>query len=248
MILICNGTLWASENVHILKKGETLYSLSREYNISIAAITKLNNIINPSNLKIGMLIKIPQSYIVKGGDTLYGIARTHNIPLDELLNYNALKKDDALRVGQLIIFHEINNSKETDEYNENLIIKKMAVKTEKRKNYWPHNGVRTSLSGKLKGEQFLGEKGDSVISISSGKVVWVAPYRGYNKLIIIESADKHIYVYGGNEETLINVGDKVDPGMEIGKLGINPHEGIARMFFFVYKNGKPVDPEAAPRE
>ena len=75
----------------------------------------------------------------------------------------------------------------------------------------------------------------------------MAPYRGYNKLIIVESPDTHIYAYGGNDLCLVTVGDQVFPGMEIGKLGVNPHEGSAKAFFFVYKNGTPVDPEKAPR-
>jgi len=33
----------------------------------------------------------------------------------------------------------------------------------------------------------------------------------------------------------------------IGSLGINPIEKTAKLFFFVYKNGKPVDPATAPR-
>jgi septal ring factor EnvC (AmiA/AmiB activator) len=78
-------------------------------------------------------------------------------------------------------------------------------------------------------------------------VIWAAPYRGYNKLIIVESPNHFHYAYGGNEITLVSEGDSVNPGMEIGRLGINPHDGVAKVFFFVYRDGKPVDPAQAPR-
>lgn len=85
------------------------------------------------------------------------------------------------------------------------------------------------------------------MSVSSGRVVWVAPYRGYGNLIMIESRDKLIFAYGGNEETLVAVGDIVKPGTKIGRMGIDPIEKNAKAYFFVYKEGKPVDPGKAPR-
>ncbi len=112
---------------------------------------------------------------------------------------------------------------------------------------WPHTGLRTKLNGKLKGTQITGSRGDQVVSVSSGKVVWVAPYRGYGTLVMVESSRGLIYAYGGNEATYVEVGDKVKAGSVLGRLGINPIEKTAKVFFFVYKNGKPVDPATAPR-
>ena len=39
----------------------------------------------------------------------------------------------------------------------------------------------------------------------------------------------------------------VEPGSEIGLIGLNIHESKPGIYFSVYKNGKPVDVEKAPR-
>ena len=64
---------------------------------------------------------------------------------------------------------------------------------------------------------------------------------------MVETADHHIYAYGGNEETFVKVGDRVSPGTALGLMGINSIGRNAKAFFFVYKDGKPVDTDKAPR-
>jgi len=86
-----------------------------------------------------------------------------------------------------------------------------------------------------------------VISVSSGRVIWAGPYRGFSRVILIEGKNGYTYVYAGNEETLVTVGDTVMPGAEIGRLGKNVHQGVPQLYFLVYRNGKPVDPSLAPR-
>jgi len=112
---------------------------------------------------------------------------------------------------------------------------------------WPHAGKRSALDGKLQGTQILGSRGDQVVAVNGGEVVWVAPYRGYGTLVMVESKDHHIYAYGGNETTYVDVGQKISSGTVIGRVGINPIEKNAKVFFFVYKDGKPVDTASAPR-
>ena len=62
--------------------------------------------------------------------------------------------------------------------------------------FWPHQGEQVSLNGKLVGKEIKGSTGDPVVSVSSGKVIWVAPYHGYGKIIMVEAPDKHIFAYG----------------------------------------------------
>lgn len=44
---------------YVIKKGDTLYSISRKYNVSIDKIIQINPGINPDNLIIGEVICIP---------------------------------------------------------------------------------------------------------------------------------------------------------------------------------------------
>lgn len=45
---------------HIIKRGDTLYKLSLQYNVTVDNIVKANPGINPDNLNIGEVICIPQ--------------------------------------------------------------------------------------------------------------------------------------------------------------------------------------------
>jgi LysM repeat protein len=50
----------SKQKIHILVKGETLYSLSKKYNISITMIQKTNHIKDATKLSVGQKLVIPQ--------------------------------------------------------------------------------------------------------------------------------------------------------------------------------------------
>jgi murein DD-endopeptidase MepM/ murein hydrolase activator NlpD len=249
-----------------VEKGDTLYSIGREYHVSVQQLLELNGILNPRNLRSGIRIVIPQTHVVKRGDTLYGISKTYGITVAELCEYNGIDENKPIKVDQVLRIPSspenisepqrvlertasAANGKEDemDRTVQEVRYEKLAQEDSDPSLLWPHSGKRKKLTGKLKGTQIEGEEGDRVIAVSSGKVVWVAPYRGYGELVMVEHGDGHIFAYGGNAETFVAVGDSVSAGTVIGSLGINPIERNAKVFFFVYKNGKPVDPEKAPR-
>ncbi len=269
----------AAENkVVVVEKGDTLYSIGREYNVSVQALIRANGIVNPRALKAGTRITVPNTYIVQKGDTLYGIARRNEISVDELCEVNDITKNAIIKVGQALELPASAVALSADSDNreagraeagraeaeaevseaggadtaeaagrESSDSQSYTEVVQGRDVLWPHTGTRSSLNGKLRGTQITGSRGDEVVSVSSGQVVWVAPYRGYGTLVMVESSNGMIYAYGGNEATYVEVGDQVDAGTVLGRLGINPIEKTAKVFFFVYKNGKPVDPATAPR-
>lgn len=79
---------------HKVKKGETIYSISRQYNIPLETIYKYN----PSakrGVKPGEILEMPQSgsakyyyYTVKKGDTLSSIAQKYNTSVEDILKNN----------------------------------------------------------------------------------------------------------------------------------------------------------------
>jgi len=238
ILLTLSAFIYGQESVIRIKKGDTLYQISRQYKVSVSLLLGFNNLKSTDTLKIGQEIRIPSSYTVTRGDTLYGIARKSGIGIDELCKLNDIDKNHILKLGETLLIPK----KETA-LVENIVHEDKQYSAF----FWPHSGERIAMNGKLKGEAILGTEGDEIVSVSSGKVVWVAPYRGYGSLIMVEANDHHIYAYGGNEETLVKVGDSVLPGTTLGLMGINSIEKSAKAFFFVYKDGKPVDTEKAPR-
>lgn len=91
---------------HLIKRGETLYSISKRYNISVEKLKVMNGL--SSNLiKEDEYLKIVDSideennsiWIVTKGDTLYSIARKNNLSVDALKALNNLT-NNTISIGQ----------------------------------------------------------------------------------------------------------------------------------------------------
>lgn len=270
LYLTASVLLHAGGLVHVVKPGETLYHIARSYEVTVKSIEQLNGISDPRDLRVGALLKIPRVYVVKKGDTLYGIARDENVALSQLLAVNNLGTSDLIRVGEVLVIPGAALSGETAQRGVSSatnistssggesgaapteVSARQPTKGSGAPNaatpFWPSAGKRVFLTGKLAGgTQITGVVGEPVVAVASGKVVWVGPYRGYGRVVFVESPQGYIYVYGGNESTLVHVGEQVAIGAQVAKMGVNPHLGQACAYFFVYRNGRPVDPATAPR-
>lgn len=248
--------LFSNDTYYEVQENDTLYGISRQFKISVDDIMRLNDITDARFLKAGDRLIIPSVYGVQKGDTLYGIARRLDTTVEILLDLNAFEEDYVLKSGEgifvpLAVRGEMMGASDMQAMDE--------IETpgdppttfdttlEGRIPFWPHQGNRIDKIGKLTGLEIVGEKGDDVFTVASGEVVWSAPYRGYGKIVIIESIDKYLYLYGGNETVIVSIGQRVTAGAKIARLGIDPHSGEARLFFGVYKGGEYIDPGSAPR-
>lgn len=247
---------------HIVQKGDTLYHISKQYGVPVDVLLRFNDIPNARSLRVGMKLKIPDTYQVKKGDTLYSIAKDNGISLSQLLAVNHIDNSYIIKVGQVLVLPSEGGTRvatndqvgsqttqaPTSSVGSTAPSLNTASPGDGGQPFWPAPGKRIFLSGKLAGgTQISGGVGDPVYSVADGRVVWVGPYRGYGRVVFVESPRKYIYVYGGNETTLVKVGDTVTRGTEVANMGINPHLGQACAYFFVYKNGQPVNPRTAPR-
>lgn len=94
------------EDVYIVQKGDTLYSIAMANNTTVDELKKANNLTS-NILSTGQLLKIPSAllpestYIVKKGDSLYSIANKYNTTIDELKRINNLTSN-TLSIGQVL--------------------------------------------------------------------------------------------------------------------------------------------------
>ena len=109
LFCLCALPLFSQNISHIVEKGDTLYSLSKKYGVSVDALRSANAI-SGSDLYAGQKLIIPakkndkrvtyESYTVKAGDTLYSIAKRSEITVDELRRLNSLDSSAVLKIGQ----------------------------------------------------------------------------------------------------------------------------------------------------
>ena len=98
------GSWWGggSADTITVQKGDTLYSLSRTYNIPIRDIIETNHLNPPYTLYVGRVLQLPVAryHTVAHGDTLYNISRRYNVDITTLSKLNNLREPYTLSVGQ----------------------------------------------------------------------------------------------------------------------------------------------------
>jgi len=93
--------------IHIVQRGETIYSIARRYGTSVEAIASANAIVNPNWVYAGQRLTIPTQdspettvYTVQWGDSLFSIARRYGTTADALAALNGLSNPNFIWAGQ----------------------------------------------------------------------------------------------------------------------------------------------------
>lgn len=251
-----------AEKIHIISKGDTLYNISKRYNVTIDEIKSYNKIEDIGGLVIGSELIIPDDqpvdegetdgdiYIVKKGDTLFSISRKFNLPLSQLMQYNNLKEGSVLALGQQLKLtigevESIENEIEPEPIpveEPDVFVEADIVSTDLP--YWPVEGSVTEYSGRIQGVKIEGKSGDYIKAVSNGKVIWYDSFKGIGKVVLIEGDNGYDYLYGAKEDLNVKLGVHITAGEKLGRL----KESNTSIIFSVFKNGKPLsDISDAPR-
>jgi len=101
--------------IHIVQRGETIYSIARRYGTSVEAMTSANGIVNPNWIYTGQRLTIPTQgsspttvYTVRWGDTLFSIARRHGTTANTLAWLNGLSNPNFIWAGQRLRLNSLS--------------------------------------------------------------------------------------------------------------------------------------------
>ncbi len=237
-------SLGAEAIEHKVERGDTLFSISRKYGVPVDALRDANDISDADSIRVGTRLLIPDQYEVTRGDTLYSIAQRHGLSVERLMNLNRMSEGDVLRVGDRLYVP----GSEVDAPSVAGSAFDLANGPDGRtENYWPHPGNRARTDGKFPGVAIRGDRGDDVVAVASGMVVYAGPHSSFGRVVFIQASSGHVYIYAGNENIAVDVGDKVQAGSRIGSLGTVPGESAAQLYFGVWKDNRFLDPDEAPR-
>ena len=104
-----------SETKIIAKSGDTLFKISKEYEVPLKELMYKNNFNDASKIIEGEVIVIPLiknnkskinehlTHKVIQGDTLYKLARDYNVNLKDIVSINNLSNDSYLNLNQIIL-------------------------------------------------------------------------------------------------------------------------------------------------
>ena len=106
--------VWVSDgDTYIVKKGDTLYSIARRYNMSVDNLKTLNNLTS-NEIQIGQVLKVSNKdqlnkdvivYIVQRGDSLYKISKMFGTTIESIKRLNNLSSD-IITPGQELVINE----------------------------------------------------------------------------------------------------------------------------------------------
>jgi LysM repeat protein len=103
--------------VHIVRYGETLFSIGRWYGVNPWTIASTNGLVNPNYIYAGQRLVIPGScygwyppcygcrhgYVVRYGDTLSSIAWRHGVNMYALAQVNGIYNLNRIYAGQYLV-------------------------------------------------------------------------------------------------------------------------------------------------
>ena len=107
-------------------------------------------------------------------------------------------------------------------------------------------GRRTDpLTGRLsvhKGVDFAAKAGSDVVAVAAGVVTASGRRSGYGNTVEISHADGYVTLYAHNQSNLVQVGDLVQRGQVIAKVGSTGSSTGYHVHFEVSQNGRVVNP------
>ena len=248
-----------------VRKGDTLYSISRRYNVSLKDLIEANNLRPPYNLNVGQTLRLPsaQYHVVKKGDTLYGIARRYNTDAASLIAKNNLSSPYTLQVGQKLAVSgsatgsagkqassaAVKNKTSTQSNRSYKSSSYTPPKNRTAKFMWPVKGTVISGFGvigkgrKNDGINIKAARGTTVKAADKGTVAYAGnELKGFGNLILIKHPDGWITAYAHNDKLLVRKGQKVIKGEKIATVGSTGGINTPQLHFEVRAGKKAVNP------
>ena len=254
---------------YTVKRGDTLYRIALDNGQAYTDVAAWNNIVNPSTIKEGQVLRIaPPGAVENGGSVVAkpidsgGGIESRSLDQPASASSTVVERGGAIkrepRVGKEPYSDEayarLNNLGETiaKPAETRLEIKPESVASappvatgpDDVPWLWPTAGKLLTPFSEAgnKGLDFSGRAGDPVLAAGDGKVVYAgAGLRGYGELVIVKHNATFLSAYAHNRKILVKEGQQVSRGQRIAEMG-NTDADSVKLHFEIRKQGKPVDP------
>ncbi|HEX9778903.1 MAG TPA: M23 family metallopeptidase [Geopsychrobacteraceae bacterium] len=225
---------------HRVESGQTLYRISRVYELDEIYLARVNGISDPTQLQVGTRLYIP------GADSVRHIA-------------SAAKTEPAKSPAAAVPAARRTPPAQTKPPVKPAAVRKQAAQpvvaqpqkvpeASQVKLLWPLKGAilrsfSAGAKGGGKGLEIAAREQSEVIAAAAGKVIYSGDgVKGYGHLIILQHENDFYTVYGFNSRNLVGQGDFVSRGEKIAFSGAPPGGGEPRLHFEVRRKKLAVDP------
>ncbi len=255
---------WRPE-YHIVKKGDTLYSIALDYGQDYRELATWNNLEDPGLIKIDQRLRLfPQDSVGEATTAqpiplaapvaapVFSEPKARKLPYSEQalaqLKMPAAKAATAPVPSVSATVQPPTKPPAVHATPTPLpapVQKEVPAGDGKMIWEWPAQGKLLYGFGQgmnQKGVGIEGRSGQPVLAAAPGKVVYSGSgLRGYGKLIIIKHNASYLSVYAHNSQILVKEGQTVAKGQKIAEIGDTDSDRIA-LHFEIRRLGKPIDP------
>ncbi|MCA9838364.1 MAG: peptidoglycan DD-metalloendopeptidase family protein [Trueperaceae bacterium] len=235
---------------HTIQAGEALSTVAKHYDISLEAIVGANpDISSLDMLPVGLELLIPPAAglvtTIAGGTDLISLIQENHLNIRRVLDTNNIHSPNDIRTGMMVFLPEVEP---TD------ALERLAkVREEENRYVWPVQGRITSYFGRRNlgmgtssfhsAIDVAAPTGTPVQASRSGTVVYSGwSTRGYGNLIKVQHPGGSETWYAHNSKILVSVGDYVNQGDVIGRVGSTGLSTGPHLHFEIHEAGKAIDP------
>lgn len=230
-----------SRDVHVVRRGDTLYSIAWQNGLGYRQLASMNGIRPPYTIYAGQRLRVrPASGPAIAAVVSPGRSRGAVTPSATRSAPGPVPKAPPRTVTEPKPAVPMAPAPQPAPAAEPAL--PAVVKNWK----WPAQGPLLSgyhpdSAGK-KGIDIGGKEGQSVVAAAGGKVVYSGSgLVGYGRLIIIKHNDSLLSAYGHNSKLLVAEGEYVKSGQIIARMGSSGTDRT-HLYFEIRKDGKPVNP------
>ncbi len=219
----------AMPDTYEVKRGDTLYSISRRYSLDYVQVAAWNKLKSPDIIYAGQNIRLEPT---PSGSTLVHIPKRPAPQSAAVPKRQSKKKPQGLAIVKTSSKHsnKIRSTSSSKQIRWSWPIKGKVVQR-----YSPNSPGR-------KGIQIRGTLGQPIKAASTGQVVYSGSgLPGYGRLIIVKHSNSLLSAYGYLGKILVNEGDQVESGQKIAELGPNT-ENFPVLHFEIRQHGDPINP------
>jgi len=231
-----------------VRKGDTIYALSRRHDVTVRAIIQANRLKPPYLLYPGQKLAKPGTavHVVRKGDTIYSLSRRYKVDMTSFARMNSLKRPYLLAIGQKLKVPGVVAERK----NYNSLASLPPPPPQSGAGFmWPVKGrILSSFGPKDKGYHNDGiniaaRAGAYVSAAESGVVVHAGrKIKGFGNLILIRHANGWITAYAHNSSILVKKGQAIKRGQVIARVGQTGGVKHPQLHFEMRKGARAVNP------
>jgi len=237
----------------VVRKGDTLYAISRRYGVTVRAMIQRNHLKPPYYLYPGQKLKRPITKIhrVLKSDTVYSLSRKYQVDMTSFALLNNLKKPYLLAIGQKLKVPGGLSTSRPARISSNSTHQDIGPPPpQSGKGFmWPVRGALLSSYGRKDkgyhndGINIAAKYGGYIRAADSGVVVYAGDkMKGFGKLILIRHRNGWITAYAHNSSLLIKKGQVVKRGQAIARVGQSGGVSRPQLHFEMRKGARAVNP------